>query len=94
MENAPKQLHFSFTIKGTGTRKAEPSSRPVMHGSTKWWRGRIIIEGVILHVHASPNGIHLPTGVSLEDELHDRVESHLTREAAKLNRRERRGQSG
>jgi len=88
MNDTKKQL--SFTFDGTGRRAATPS-RPLRHGRTRWWRGRIHIEGVTLRVLASPAGIKLPTDVTLDADLRERVEAYLTAEAAKLNRRNRRG---
>jgi len=88
MNKSDKQLSFMFN--GTGRRAATPS-RPLRHGRSRWWRGRIHIEGVTLHVLASPAGIKLPTGVTLDANLRQRVEAYLTAEAAKLNRRDRRG---
>ena len=81
---------LAFTFKGTGRREATPS-RPIQHGRSKWWRGYIHVEGVTLRVVASPSGINLPAGVSLDDDLQSRVEAYLTAQAAKLNRRSWRG---
>ena len=90
MSTDSQQLAFSLRVEGTGRREASPDRYAAKHGSTKWWKGRIHVEGVTLFVHASPTGIALPTGVTLDDELRDRIEAHLTREAARLNRRARR----
>lgn len=88
MNDTDKQLTFTFT--GTGRRGASPS-RPLRHGRSRWWRGWIHIEGVTFRVLASPEGIKLPTDVTLDPDLRERVEAYLTAEAAKLNRRNRRG---
>jgi len=79
------KAQLSFTFDGTGRRAATPS-RPLRHGRSRWWRGRIHIEGVTLRVLASPEGIKLPTDVTLDADLHQRVEAYLTAEAAELNR--------
>ena len=81
---------LTFTFKGTGRREATPS-RPIQHGRSKWWRGHIHVEGVTLYAVASPSGIKLPSGASLDDALQGRVEAYLTAQTAKLNRQRRRG---
>lgn len=90
MDSDTTQISFAFKFEGTGRREASPDRYPARHGSTKWWKGRIHVEGVTLFVHASPTGIALPTGVTLDDQLRERIESFLKREAMKLNRRARR----
>jgi hypothetical protein len=90
MEAKEQQLTFSFRVEGTGRQEVSPDRYAAKHGSTKWWKGRIHVEGVTLFVHASPTGIAIPTGVTLDDELRERIESYLTREAIRLNRRSRR----
>jgi hypothetical protein len=90
MDSDTKQIAFSFSLEGTGRREASPDRYPAKHGGTKWWKGQIHVEGITLIVHASPTGIALPTGVTLDDELQERIEAFLTREAMKLNRRSRR----
>ena len=83
-----EQLSLSF--EPTDRRAATPS-RPLKHGKTRWWRGRVHYGELTLRVVASPSGVHWPTDVTLDDGLRERAEAFLTREAAKLNRRTRRG---
>jgi hypothetical protein len=82
MSDPGKQLTFKFEDRGD--RSFRPS-RPMRHGRTKWLRGHVQVGGVLIRVVASPNGISLPAGVSLCEELRKRVDSFLTAEAAKLN---------
>ena len=68
-------------------RRAVRPHRPPRHGSIRWWRGEINIGGVVIEIQASPEAMTLPWGVSMDDDLKERVEAFVTEKARQLNRR-------